>query len=100
MTTELKEEVVNRIAYADNIAMLKDVDFVVEAASEDFGLKKKIFTHLAEVTPSHCILATNTSSISITKIAGCIPDRASQVIGMHFMNPVPVMKLIEVIRAL
>jgi len=55
---------------------------------------------LAQETPEHAILASNTSSISITKIAGVIPSRAHQVIGMHFMNPVPVMKLIEVIRAL
>jgi 3-hydroxybutyryl-CoA dehydrogenase len=52
------------------------------------------------VTPDHAILASNTSSISISKIAGTIPDRAHQVIGMHFMNPVPVMKLVEVIRGL
>ena len=63
-------------------------------------LKKAIFGHLASVTPDHAILATNTSSISITKIAGCIPSRAHQVIGMHFMNPVPVMKLVEVIKGL
>ena len=55
---------------------MKDVDFVVEAASEDFNIKKTIFTHLAEQTPNHAILATNTSSISITKIAGVIPQRA------------------------
>jgi len=55
---------------------------------------------MANNTPDHAILATNTSSISISKIAGVIPDRAHQVIGMHFMNPVPVMKLVEVIRAI
>ena len=100
MTAKDKEEVISRITYADSINNLSDVDFVVEAASENFELKKKIFQHLAEVTPAHAILATNTSSISITKIAGVIPARAHQVIGMHFMNPVPVMKLIEVINAL
>ena len=72
----------------------------MEAASEDFGLKKTIFQALASITPENAILATNTSSISITKIAGCIPERAHQVIGMHFMNPVPVMKLVEVIKGL
>ena len=77
---------------------MSNVDFAIEAASEDFLLKKAIFGHLAAVTPEHAILATNTSSISITKIAGCIPSRAHQVIGMHFMNPVPVMKLVEIIR--
>jgi 3-hydroxybutyryl-CoA dehydrogenase len=70
---------------------LNDVDAVIEAANEDFGLKKKIFTDLANVTPAHCILASNTSSISLTKIAGTIPKRAHQVVGMHFFNPVPVM---------
>ena len=90
----------NKVTYGDTINALSEVDFVVEAASEDFALKKMIFENLAKVTPEHTILATNTSSISITKIAGCIPDRAHQVIGMHFMNPVPVMKLIEVIKGL
>jgi len=79
---------------------MTDVDFVVEAASEDFVLKARIFEDLAAVAPSHAILASNTSSISLTKIAGTIPKRAHQVIGMHFMNPVPVMKLIEIIKAL
>ncbi len=68
--------------------------------NEDFVLKARIFEDLAKYTPKHAILATNTSSISISKIAGTIPQRASQVIGMHFMLPVPVMKLIEVITAI
>lgn len=63
-------------------------------------LKARIFEDLAATTPEHAILASNTSSISLTKIGGTIPKRAHQVIGMHFMNPVPVMKLIEVIRGL
>jgi 3-hydroxybutyryl-CoA dehydrogenase len=79
---------------------MTDVDFAVEAASEDFVLKARIFEDLAAVAPSHAVLASNTSSISLTKIAGTIPKRAHQVIGMHFMNPVPVMKLIEIIKAL
>ena len=90
----------SRISFGDQISYMSNVDFAVEAASEDFLLKKAIFGHLASVTPEHAILATNTSSISITKIAGCIQSRAHQVIGMHFMNPVPVMKLIEGIRGL
>lgn len=100
MDDQTKKDVLRRITFADSISALNDVDFVVEAATENFNLKKTIFTHLAECTPDHAILATNTSSISITKIAGVIPPRAHQVIGMHFMNPVPVMKLIEVIKAL
>ena len=100
MDEKTKGDVLGRIKFADNISALSDADFVVEAATENFNLKKTIFEHLAECTPEHAILATNTSSISITKIAGVIPPRAHQVIGMHFMNPVPVMKLIEVIKAL
>ena len=100
MTAEQKGEVMSRIVFHDQLSALSDSDFVVEAATENFSLKKTIFQHLAQETPEHAILASNTSSISITKIAGVIPSRAHQVIGMHFMNPVPVMKLIEVIRAL
>lgn len=74
-----------------------DVDLVVEAATENIDLKLKIFKELGEVAPANCILATNTSSISITKIAA-VTGRAEKVIGMHFMNPVPVMKLVEIIN--
>jgi len=100
MSATDKEAVLARISFCDTIDYLSDVDFVVEAASENFALKKLIFEKLAVITPEHAILGTNTSSISITKIGGCIPERAHQVIGMHFMNPVPVMKLIEVIKGL
>jgi 3-hydroxybutyryl-CoA dehydrogenase len=72
-------------------------DLIVEAATENVELKLKIFRQIDELVPAHCILATNTSSISITKIAA-VTGRADKVIGMHFMNPVPVMKLVEVIR--
>lgn len=72
-------------------------DLIVEAATENVELKLKIFRQLDELAPAHCVLATNTSSISITKIAA-VTSRADKVIGMHFMNPVPVMKLVEVIR--
>lgn len=73
------------------------VDLVVEAATENVDLKLKIFKQLDEITPENVILATNTSSISITKIAA-VTNRPDKVIGMHFMNPVPVMKLVEIIR--
>jgi len=76
---------------------VKDRDLVVEAATENVDLKLKIFKQLDENTPAGCILATNTSSISITKIAAAT-GRPDKVIGMHFMNPVPVMKLVEIIR--
>jgi len=100
LTEAESQDVMNRIAYSDQIDSLKTADFVIEAANEDFNIKKVIFQGLASTTPDHAILATNTSSISISKIGGTIPDRAHQVIGMHFMNPVPVMKLVEVITAL
>ena len=76
---------------------VSNADLVVEAATERLDLKLKIFEQLDAVAPEHCILATNTSSISITKIAAAT-KRPAQVIGMHFMNPVPIMKLVEVIR--
>jgi 3-hydroxybutyryl-CoA dehydrogenase len=74
-----------------------NADLVVEAASENMAIKLDIFKQLDEICPSHTILASNTSSISITKIAS-VTKRADKVIGMHFMNPVPVMKLVEVIN--
>ena len=74
-----------------------DQDLVVEAATENLDLKLKIFKEIDSFAPAHCILASNTSSISITKIAS-VTSRPSKVIGMHFMNPVPVMKLVEIIN--
>jgi 3-hydroxybutyryl-CoA dehydrogenase len=76
---------------------VKDADLVVEAATENVELKLNIFRQMDEHAPADCILATNTSSISITKIAS-VTKRPEQVIGMHFMNPVPVMKLVEIIN--
>jgi 3-hydroxybutyryl-CoA dehydrogenase len=75
-----------------------DCDLVIEAATEKQALKESIFREMDKVAPEHCILATNTSSISITALAA-VTNRADKVIGMHFMNPVPVMKLVEVINA-
>ena len=100
MTEAEASDMQNRIAYTTDVDGLDKVDFVVEAVNEDFELKKLIFKGMAQNAPDHAILATNTSSISISKIGGCVPERAHQVIGMHFMNPVPVMKLVEVITAL
>jgi len=76
---------------------VKNSDLIVEAATENVDLKLKIFKDLDDYAPAHAILASNTSSISITQIAA-VTGRCDQVIGMHFMNPVPVMKLVEVIR--
>lgn len=76
---------------------IEGVDLVVEAATENIDIKLKIFENLDKICPEHVILASNTSSISITKI-GSVTNRPDKVIGMHFMNPVPVMKLVEIIR--
>lgn len=98
----ISEEV--KLATLKNISTQTDLkeaasnaDLVVEAASENIDVKLKIFKQLDEVCPSHTILASNTSSISITQIAA-VTKRSDKVIGMHFMNPVPIMKLVEVIR--
>src|SRR5258706_5914002 len=80
-------------------AGVEQADLVIEAASENVDLKLKIFKEIDQAAPQHCILASNTSSISITKIAGAT-KRPEKVIGMHFMNPVPLMKLVEIINGL
>ena len=82
-----------------NREALKSADFVVEAATEKFEIKSQLFRDLDRICRPEVILATNTSSISITKLAA-LPKRPEKVIGMHFFNPVPVMKLVEVIRGL
>ena len=87
----------NITTYTDIKEGVKGVDLVVEAATENIDLKLKIFKQLDEICDTNTLLATNTSSISITKIAA-VTNRPTKVIGMHFMNPVPVMKLVEVIR--
>ncbi len=87
----------NITTYTDITEGVKGVELVVEAATENKELKLKIFAQLDKVCDKHTILASNTSSISITEIAS-VTDRAERIIGMHFMNPVPIMKLVEVIR--
>lgn len=87
----------NLTTFTDLNEGAKSADLVIEAASENFDIKTKIFKQLDEIAPASCILATNTSSISITKLAAQT-KRADKIIGMHFMNPVPVMKLVEVIK--
>lgn len=87
----------NIATYTDMAKGVSQADLVVEAATENIELKLNIFRQLDALAPANAILATNTSSISITKIAA-VTNRPAQVIGMHFMNPVPVMKLVEVIR--
>ncbi len=98
LTEEEKSQTLSNInAFTNMEEGLKGIDLVVEAATENIDLKLKIFTQLDELTEDHVILASNTSSISITKIAS-VTKRPEKVIGMHFMNPVPVMKLVEIIR--
>jgi 3-hydroxybutyryl-CoA dehydrogenase len=98
LTAEQKAETLARITTFTDIAVaVANADLVVEAATENLDLKLKIFAQIDAHAPAHCILASNTSSISITRIAAAT-NRPTQVIGMHFMNPVPVMRLIEVIR--
>ncbi len=94
-----KAEALKRIHTATDYAQLSGYEFVIEAATEKFEIKAQIFRELERLTPTHAILASNTSSISITKLAA-VTKRPEKVIGMHFFNPVPVMKLVEVIRGL
>lgn len=93
-----KKAIQSRIQFQKDLGSLKDVDLVVEAIVENEAVKKGIFQQLDELTQPHTILASNTSSISITRLAAAT-QRPEQVIGMHFMNPVPLMKLVEIIRA-
>ncbi|GAB4432583.1 MAG: 3-hydroxybutyryl-CoA dehydrogenase [bacterium] len=94
-----KNAILGRIKGTDKLDDFKDADIVVEAATENVQLKLEIFKKLDTITRSDVILASNTSSISITKI-GAATKRPDKVIGMHFMNPVPVMQLVEVIKGL
>ena len=93
------KEALGRIQTSADMGIIKDADFVVEAASEDICLKKDLFAKLDELSSPEVILGTNTSSIPITEIAAGT-GRPDKVIGMHFMNPVPMMKLVEVIKGL
>jgi len=98
ITAETKESALKNIFTHTSLATaVQNAELVVEAATENISLKLNIFKEIDETAPANCILATNTSSISVTKIASAT-SRPQQVIGMHFMNPVPVMKLVEVIN--
>ena len=98
VTEEQKKATLANISLVNDVAEgVKNADLVVEAATENVNLKLEIFKQLDLTAPAGCILATNTSSISITKIAAAT-NRPGNVIGMHFMNPVPVMKLVEIIN--
>jgi 3-hydroxybutyryl-CoA dehydrogenase len=94
-----KQSITHRISTTTDLGAFSEATFVVEAVTEDLVAKTEVFKTLDRVTPPHAILASNTSSISITKLAAAT-KRPDKVVGMHFMNPVPVMKLVEVIRGL
>lgn len=99
ITEERKKEILSSIKPSTDIMSAKDSDLVIEAATENPEIKKNIFRTLDGMCKPDCILASNTSSISITEIAA-VTKRPEKVIGMHFMNPVPMMQLVEIIRGL
>ena len=98
-TEEEKATILGRITMSLDLQDASEVDIIIEAAVENMEIKQSIFKQLDVIAPAHAILATNTSSLPITEIAA-VTNRPEQVIGMHFMNPVPVMKLVEIIRGL
>lgn len=97
ITSAEKDSILKRLRFESGLESLKDVDLVVEAIVENESIKKDLFKRLDELVKPTAILASNTSSISITRLASAT-NRPEQVIGMHFMNPVPLMKLVEIIR--
>ncbi|MHC8523649.1 3-hydroxybutyryl-CoA dehydrogenase [Rossellomorea sp. H39__3] len=99
MSADEKDQTTGRLSSSTDLQDAKGVDLIIEAAVENMDIKKTIFAQLDEIAPEHTILATNTSSLPITEIAAAT-NRPQRVIGMHFMNPVPVMKLVEIIRGL
>jgi len=99
LSADEKAGVIERIQTTTDLSAFKGASFVVEAVTENLAVKTEVFKTLDEITPPAAILASNTSSISITKLAAAT-SRPDKVIGMHFMNPVPVMKLVEVIRGI
>lgn len=99
ITNEEVENILSRISGTTNLNLLDDVDLVIEAAVENMEIKKQIFTDLDKICKPEAILATNTSSLSITEIATAT-SRPDKVIGMHFFNPATIMKLVEIIRGM
>jgi 3-hydroxybutyryl-CoA dehydrogenase len=99
LTPEQVAAAKKNLSSGTRLSLLKDCDIVVEAVNENTDLKKQIFKELSDTTRPDCILATNTSSISITEIATVVKN-PERVVGMHFFNPVPVMKLVEIIKGL
>lgn len=99
MTAEQLDAIVGRVTSSTDLQDAKNADLIIEAAVENMEIKTKVFAQLDGIAPEHAILASNTSSLPITEIAAAT-KRPEKVIGMHFMNPVPVMKLVEIIRGL
>ena len=99
ITEDEKNEILGRVHGSTDIEIVKDADLIIEAATEDMEAKKALFAELNELVGPDCILATNTSSLSITEI-GAASGRPDKVVGMHFFNPVPAMKLVEIIKGL
>lgn len=99
ITIEEKDAILARFSLETTMERAKEIDLAIEAATENMAIKQLIFKDLDALAPEHAILATNTSSLPITELAA-VTKRPEQVIGMHFMNPVPVMKLVEIIRGL
>lgn len=99
MTEETKEDILSRISGTIDMNLAADCDLVVEAAIENMKIKKEIFAELDKICKPETILASNTSSLSITEVASAT-NRPEKVIGMHFFNPAPVMKLVEIIRGM
>ena len=99
MTEETKEEILSRISGTTDMCLAADCDLIVEAAVENMKIKKDIFAELDKICKPEAILASNTSSLSITEVASAT-SRPDKVIGMHFFNPAPVMKLVELIRGM
>jgi 3-hydroxybutyryl-CoA dehydrogenase len=99
ITPEQKAETLGRVATGLDFAIFKDCDLVIEAAPENEALKREIFKKLCPHLKAEALIASNTSSISITRLAA-MTDRPGKFIGMHFMNPVPIMKLVEIIRGI
>ncbi|MFA7659604.1 MAG: 3-hydroxybutyryl-CoA dehydrogenase [Anaerovoracaceae bacterium] len=99
INAEQKADVMSRIQGSTDIAIIKDADLIIEAATEDMEAKKALFAELDALCKPEAIIATNTSSLSITEIAAAT-NRPDKIIGMHFFNPVPMMKLVEIIKGL
>lgn len=97
MTVEQKHEAMEKVRESTDLDEMKHADVVIEAVIEKMDVKKEVFSKLDQIAPEHAILATNTSSMSITEIAS-VTNRPSQVVGMHFFNPPQLMKLVEVVR--